>query len=35
MVFFLRRFGKAALVVEVGILGGAYYIFHPINTSAE
>jgi len=28
---FLKRFGKAALFIEVGIVGGIYYVFHDLN----
>mmetsp|Transcript_18516 Transcript_18516/g.40087 ORF Transcript_18516/g.40087 Transcript_18516/m.40087 type:complete len:85 (+) Transcript_18516:93-347(+) len=29
---FLRRFGKAALAIELTALGGLYLVFHDINT---
>ena len=29
---FLKRFGKAAIAVEVSAVAGLYYIFHDINT---
>ena len=32
MLPFLRRFGKAALAIELSVIGGIYYIFHDINT---
>ena len=35
MFFLWRKLGRAALAVELGALGGAYYVFHSINTSEE
>ena len=32
MLPFLRRFGKAAVVVELSALAGLYFVFHDINT---
>ena len=32
MLPFLRRFGKAALAVELSAVAGFYYVFHDINT---
>jgi len=32
MLPFLRRFGKAALAIELSALGSLYYVFHDINT---
>ena len=29
---FLKRFGKAAIAVEVSAVAGLYYVFHDINT---
>ena len=29
---FLKRFGKAALAVELSAAAGLYYVFHEINT---
>ena len=29
---FLRRFGKAAIAIELSAAAGLYYIFHEINT---
>jgi hypothetical protein len=29
---FLKRFGKAAIAVEVSAVAGIYYVFHDINT---
>lgn len=29
---FLRRFGKAALAIELSAVAGLYYVFHDINT---
>ena len=29
---FLKRFGKAAIAIEVSAVAGLYYIFHEINT---
>ena len=35
MLPFLRRFGKAALAIELSVIGGIYYIFHDINTGGR
>lgn len=35
MLPFLRKFGKAALAIELSLVGGGYYIFHDINTNKE
>ena len=35
MLPFLRRFGKAALAIELSAIGGLYYIFHDINTGGN
>lgn len=35
MLQLLKRFGKAALAVELSVLGGLFYVFHDINTSSE
>ena len=35
MLPFLRRFGKAALAIELSSIGGLYYIFHDINTGGN
>lgn len=32
MLPFLKRFGKAALAIELSVLGGLYLVFHDINT---
>jgi len=32
MLPFLKRFGKAALAVELGVLGSLYLVFRDINT---
>ena len=30
----LKRFGKAAIAVELTAVGGLFYVFHDINTGA-
>lgn len=29
---FIKRFGKAAIAIELSAVAGVYYIFHEINT---
>ena len=35
MLPILKRFGKAALAIELTTCGGIYYIFHDINTGGQ
>ena len=35
MLPFLRKFGKAALAIELSLVGGGFYIFHDLNTGGS
>ena len=35
MSFLYARYGKAVIAGEVAVLGGTYYIYHQLTTSAD